>query len=772
MAGGAGVNRARKFPAALLIFVLALAVRFLYLYEISRSPTFRVPILDSYAYDRMARTFAQQGSMGLEFFWQPFFYQFFLAVVYFFSAGSILCAKIVQLVLGALTCVLTYKLGSKVFSRKIGFIAAVIVVFYGPLIFFEAELLASGWATFWAVVLVLLFLKAEETPSYLYWLLVGLCGGLGVIIRPEFGIFFIVAFVWLGVKSLKRQCLSAGKVAAAVAGVLLIVVPVGMAGRYVTGRFTVLPVSGGINFYIGNNPDYCQTLTIRPGTAWKQLICLPSRYGVGPDEHDRDRFFKREVIEYAQSNPAAFAYGLARKVLVFVSSREIPRNLDLYMFSKWSRVLGFLAWKWAGFGFPFGVIFPMAVCGLLWWHGRIRWPLILFLLFYPLSIILVFVAARYKLPIVPVLAVPAAAGLATAANAIRRRNWRTLARMAVVVAAMVALSCLPGPFCEENVNFEAEYCVWVGDELAGRGQTQKALAYYNDALQLQPDFAQAHYSLGMLLAGQGRLAEAAEHYQKAVESYPEFPEAHHGWAVALWRLNKPNQAIEHFRTALEQRPEYPESLQDLGAALAQQGKLDEAAEHFERLVRLQPRNLMAYRYLSLALAGQRKMAEAIRYYEIALNINSNFPPLREELARMCTDYALSLVQQGRLDQAVPYWTRAVQLKDELVEVHNYLAWFMAVDEKAGFHDPARAALHGERACQLTGYKQADVLDSLAVAYAASGEFLRAVETAQKALQVAQDTGQQKLAEGIRQRLELFQSQRPYRERLPVAATGR
>lgn len=93
------------------IFLLAFGLRLLYLYESSDNPSFEMPIVDSAVYDNMARSVAEGKPMSDDFFWQPFFYPVFLSVIYFVSNSSIIFAKIMQVLLGSITCSLTYLLG-------------------------------------------------------------------------------------------------------------------------------------------------------------------------------------------------------------------------------------------------------------------------------------------------------------------------------------------------------------------------------------------------------------------------------------------------------------------------------------------------------------------------------------------------------------------------------------------------------------------------------------------------------------------------------------
>ena len=187
----------KNFLPVIAIFMLALSVRLLYLYESSDCPSFRTPIVDAQGYDIMARNFAEEGKMSIQFFRQPFFYPFFLSTVYYFSNSSIVCAKIIQAVLGAITCALGYKLAKKVFNTQTAFIAGVMMIFYGPLIYFQTKILGESWATFWTVVILLLFLKNIEKKNLFYCFLLGLCCALTIITRPTYLPFIALALIYL-----------------------------------------------------------------------------------------------------------------------------------------------------------------------------------------------------------------------------------------------------------------------------------------------------------------------------------------------------------------------------------------------------------------------------------------------------------------------------------------------------------------------------------------------------------------------------------------------
>jgi 4-amino-4-deoxy-L-arabinose transferase-like glycosyltransferase len=116
------------------IVMLALFVRLFYLYESSVNPSFTTPTVDSRTYDKLARSVAEGNEMNYEFFWQPFFYPAFLSVIYLASNSSIVFAKIVQVLLGCVTCLLTYRLGKRIFDRPAGITAGVVSRWMGSIV--------------------------------------------------------------------------------------------------------------------------------------------------------------------------------------------------------------------------------------------------------------------------------------------------------------------------------------------------------------------------------------------------------------------------------------------------------------------------------------------------------------------------------------------------------------------------------------------------------------------------------------------------------------
>jgi len=122
---------------------------------------------------------------------------------------------------------------------------------------------------------------------------------------------------------------------------------------------------------------------------------------------------------------------------------------------------------------------------------------------------------------------------------------------------------------------------------------------------------------------------------------------------------------------------------------------------------------------------------------------------------------LALLQQGRMAEAITHYQKALDIKPDYPEIQNNLAWVLATCPQASLRNGNQAVELAIRANQLTGNKNPLLLRTLAAADAEAGRFSEAVETAQRALQLAEAQSNTALADVIRSELKLFQAGVPF-----------
>ncbi len=494
-----------------------------------------------------------------------------------------------------------------------------------------------------AAILLLLFLRARETQGLRTCFALGLCGVLGILTRPTVLPFFVAACAYLGWMFHRRGGWRpvVAAVSYGLAGFLVAALPVMWLNYHVTRNVALLPSSGGLNLYIGNNPDMYRTLTVRPGYDWEQLCLLPMREeGITDDLPAKQQaFFYRKVRQYVLSQPLSFLAGLGAKTLRFLNSRELPRNVDIYMFRPWSPLLAALVWKVGNFGFPFGLLLPLALVGMVLRWRSVPAFLWIFLGLYPAAVILVFVAGRYRVPVVPAMAVVAAAGVFALVDLVRRRRWLVVGGLAMGMAATAVASSLPSSFCEERVNFVAELpfdlgimqyenAEATGDKIA----YEKAASYFQEAIRLRPDYVEPYLSLGNCRAIQGRLEDALASYTRATELNPKLTQALSNIGALNRKLKRWSEARDALIRALAVDDSFGLAHYHLAMVSLELGQPNQAEEHLVKAAKLDPdivHRLAARFVLADVQAARGQVVQAVADYRQLLHDAGKAPPARQ-----------------------------------------------------------------------------------------------------------------------------------------------
>jgi hypothetical protein len=162
--------------------------------------------------------------------------------------------------------------------------------------------------------------------------------------------------------------------------------------------------------------------------------------------------------------------------------------------------------------------------------------------------------------------------------------------------------------------------------------------FWGYALEQNPQSWTAHNNLAQILANQpGRQADAIAHYEIAIRIKPDYAEAHNNLAILL--ASQPGRqadAVAHFEAALHFKPDYAEAHNNLANFLATQpGREADAIAHYEAALRIRPDYAHAHFDLAVLLARlPGRQAEAALHYRAALKIDPDMAPAREALQRL------------------------------------------------------------------------------------------------------------------------------------------
>jgi tetratricopeptide (TPR) repeat protein len=187
-----------------------------------------------------------------------------------------------------------------------------------------------------------------------------------------------------------------------------------------------------------------------------------------------------------------------------------------------------------------------------------------------------------------------------------------------------------------------------------------------------------------------------------------------------------------------------------------QGKLAEAIECFNKAIRLKPDYHKAYYEMGRAFYLQGNRQLAVEQCTKALRIKPDYTIARITLAH-------TLVEMGRIQPAIEHYYTALELEPDNIFILKNLAWLLATIEDTSIHNPGEAVKLAEKACELTGFKEVEALDTLAIAYSAAGRYPEAVRIAEKAIELAISSGEEETAKKIQKRLELYKAEASKKE---------
>ena len=221
-------------------------------------------------------------------------------------------------------------------------------------------------------------------------------------------------------------------------------------------------------------------------------------------------------------------------------------------------------------------------------------------------------------------------------------------------------------------------------------------------------------------------------------------------------LGRFEEAITHGEKTVELRPQNTLGYTNLGQIMIAQKKYDRAVSYLTKASQLNPEETVVLNNLAEALVGQGRVARGLEHYEKSLVLS----PFQHDVRWRA---ALLYYQQGLMAKAVEHWTIAIKYEPDRPAILNGLAWIKATSADSELLDADEAVRLAGRACELTGFKEAAFLDTLGAALAAAGRFGEAVESGEKALELAESEGLQGLGDGIRKRVELYKVGKAYRE---------
>jgi len=700
------------------VFLLALAVRALYLAEWHDTTLFSVLLGDGRAYDLWALEIAGGNWFGDDVFYQAPLYPYFLSVVYTLFGHELWAVRGVQALLGSVSCVFIAMAGRDFISGRVGLLAGLLLALYAPAVYYDGLIQKPSLSLFLMSLVLLLLGRFQQRPRWGWLLAAGASLACLGLTRETALILLPVVVLWLAVRFRDAP---GGQRLAWVAilglGVALLLVPVGLRNRALGDEFLITTAQLGPNLYIGNNPQ----------ANGKYVSLRPGRGGVRYERHDArllaetdlgrklgwgevSAYWQRRSFDYVRGDPGGWLRLMAKKWHLVWHAREIVDTDSIEAYGDSSLLLRVL-----GMGFHFGVLAPLALLGL--WGTRSQWRK-LWLLYailgsFACGVVVFYVLGRYRFPLVPVLLLFAAAGVTELWEVLRSGRRLALAGSLLVLAVAGAVSNWP----LRGVDPRATTYFNLGMELTELGRPAEAEVQLRTAIGIAPELSYTHMLLGDALQRQGKLAESIPEYRTALRLSPRDAHTHTRLGIALAESGDSAGALRHYRTALGLDPLNGDAHNNLANTLLGRGRAAEAIEHYRRALALDPQNAGVHYNLATALRSTRAASSAVHHYR-----------------------------------------EAIRLDPGHLLAHRFLAQMLAVCEEVAIRAGDEAVRLAQNAVRLTPGVDASILDVLAAAYAASGRFEQAIRQEERAIELAAPAS----ASALRGRLELYRGGLPFR----------
>ncbi len=484
---------------------------------------------------------------------------------------------LLQIFLGSLNCLLIYLIGEKVFGRAVGYVAALLLLLYGNLTLIELTLEPESFLLFFNSLLILFLLQSQAQTGagqgLWKWLVAGALIGLAGITKANALLFLPLAAAWNWWNSL---CCGfrIKAILLLFIGAAIVVSPITLRNYLQFKDFILVTADGGKVFYHGNGP----------GSTGMERADLPEQGFTeeGYNEPDYAHALFRNVARNITGRPlkpsecAAFWFSRTldhirahagsafileiKKFFFFWSNYEVHDIDSTYKYYKTIQTWPLL---------PFGFISSLGILGMGLALKKLRQAFLLYSMvgIYLLSVLFFFAASRYRLPAAPFLSLFAAYALIFLYSLVKERQIKKVVICTglacfLFASTLVLLRSEIKAFDRWQTATRIHY-VLGGNMFFQKGDFEKAIAEFEKAIALQPDFAPAYNRLGMSCAILGDYEKAEKNFRKVIELSPALDQGYLNLALLYEVTGESSKAFTLLEKALSLNPENPKTKEHL-----------------------------------------------------------------------------------------------------------------------------------------------------------------------------------------------------------------
>ena len=304
----------------------------------------------------------------------------------------------------------------------------------------------------------------------------------------------------------------------------------------------------------------------------------------------------------------------------------------------------------------------------------------------------------------------------------------------------------------------ADTCEAFATVLVDLNEVEAAEKVVKKLMELSPDSIAPLTISAQLNAQKKDLAAALDNLNHALELEPTNTGVLLLRAYLYHEMDLPKQAMADVKKVLEIRPQFEQARRFQIALLAQQGDLDKTMTELQKLHEEQPNDPDLTLQLAMLYAMKKESKKAIELYTQLIERDPKNSAALEGRAGL-------LLGTGKQSEAITDFEKALSLSPDESDILNNLAWVLATSPDQKLRNGKRAIELATKACELTDYKAAHILSTLAAAYAETGDFKQAIKYSTQAVELGKDAEDPETQKALQKELDSYKAQKPWRERL-------
>ena len=619
--------------------------------------------LDTTVYTRLAaQVVAGNLSLGPGLYFVSPLYIYFLAAV-LAATQSFTAARVLQILLGTAAVGLVYVAAREWYGTRAAWLAAIVSALTGLFTFHEVLLLQAALDPFLTAAALAALAHALNLPGSriedrgskidnraVWFIASGFAFGIQTLNRPNVVIPAAVVILLLAVTRRFRPAVVMA------AGLALALAPVTIRNVAVAGDWSPASSHGGLNFYIGNNPEadgtYRHVPGISPNIQGQQEDArrvAEAAAGRKLDDGAVSAFFYGLGSSWIRLHPADAAKLLVRKLRFVFNARYVSLNYSypFYAYDAGTVLALLFVGPW--------LLLPLGLVGLasrIFREPRTEYLIWLsFVPVYAVAVAIFFVTERYRLPLLVPMCVGCGAALERAWTLFfTPRGVRSYAPALVAVLVLGALTNWP----MRADDGRAEERTRMAEAMVTLDRYEDAEAWLKKAEQDSPKPGVVHFRIGRLLLVHRKPEAALAHFERALQLNPGEADAEYAIGQALVDAKRFKAAIPHLEAALKAGVRVNLAGFDLARARAGAGDRAGALQTLQGIRPDNPADLQAWGVLGQFAMQLQSPSLAASFFNEAIGAVPRASKPRQ-------DMGLALMMLGRHAEAIAQFQQVVDL---------------------------------------------------------------------------------------------------------------